>query len=178
MIVSLPGLPVTNDQADRNWYAVFTLPQNEKSAARHLSLREIEFFLPTYRTARIWKNRQRVTLDIPLFPCYLFARISSCERRKVLESPGVLRIVGKRREPTPVPDLAIEFLRSGHCSRGIEPYCGMVVGKKVRIKCGAFEGLEGTLIRMNTNLRFVLTIELINQNASVEVDANSLELLN
>jgi len=170
-----PSLQIAEARAERSWYAVFTVPQNEKSAAKHLGLRDIELFLPTYRSIHQWKNRQRAALDLPLFPCYLFVRISRQERRRVLESPGVLRIIGNRHEAIAVPDAAIEFLREEGCARGIEPYCGLVVGQKVRIKSGAFEGLTGTLVRKNHNLRFVLTIDLINQHAAVEVGADNLE---
>jgi hypothetical protein len=45
---------------DRNWYAVYTVPQHEKSALKQLDMREIESFLPTYETVRVWKNRQRM----------------------------------------------------------------------------------------------------------------------
>jgi hypothetical protein len=38
-------------QHHRNWHAVFTLPQNEKSVVKHLEIREIESFLPTYALA-------------------------------------------------------------------------------------------------------------------------------
>lgn len=161
--------------ADKHWYAVFTVPQNEKSAARHLSLRDVESFLPTYQSIRVWKNRQRVQLDLPLFPSYLFVCIGGRERGKVLGTPGVLRIVGNSREPLPVPDSIIEFLRSGLASGKIEPYRELVVGQKVRIRSGAMSGLQGTLVRKNNNLRFVLTIDLINQHAAVEIGAENLE---
>jgi len=163
------------DGAGRRWYAVFTVPQNEKSAVRHLDLREIESFLPTYEAARVWKNRQRVHLVLPLFPSYLFVKILSRERARVLESPGVLRIVGNGRGPLPVPDDTVEFLRSDFCMRKIEPFRELVVGQKVRIRNGAMRGLEGVLIRKNNNLRFVLTIDLINQHAAVEIGAENLE---
>jgi hypothetical protein len=39
------------------------------------------------------------------------------------------------------------------------------------------QGIQGTLVRKNNSLRFVITIELINQNASVEVNAKELELV-
>lgn len=160
---------------ERQWYAVFTVPQNEKSAARHLGLRDVESFLPTYQALRVWKNRQRVRLVLPLFPSYLFVRIGRRERSKVLGSPGVLRIVGNPREPLPVPEATIAFLRSDLCASRIEPYRELVVGHKVRIRNGAMRGLQGVLIRKNNNLRFVLTVDLINQHAAVEIDAENLE---
>lgn len=169
------GAATAESVADRRWYAVFTVPQNEKSAARHLSLREVESFVPTYQSARVWKNRQRVQLALPLFPSYLFVRIGSRERGKVLGAPGVLRIVGNAREPIPVPDTTIEFLRSDLCENGVEPYRELVVGQRVRICRGAMCGLQGVLVRKNNNLRFVLTVDLINQHAAVEIGAENLE---
>jgi transcriptional antiterminator RfaH len=161
--------------AERRWYAVFTVPQNEKSATTHLHLREIESFLPTYEAVRVWKNRQRVHLVLPLFPSYLFVRIGSRERGRVLQAPGVLRIVGNGRGPVAVPNETVEFLRSDLCTKKLEPYRELVVGEKVRIRSGAMRGLEGVLVRKNNNLRFVLTVDLINQHAAVEIGAENLE---
>ena len=57
------------------WYAVYTLPNNEKSLLKQLDVRQIESFLPTWESVRTWKNRQRVKIVQPLFPSYLFVRI-------------------------------------------------------------------------------------------------------
>lgn len=160
---------------ERRWYAVFTIPQNEKSVIRHLNLRSVESFVPTYETTRIWKNRQRVTTTLPLFPCYVFVHISPCERVKVLQSPGVLRVVGNGRQSVPMEEAEIEFLRLGFSGRKLEPFQELVVGEKVRIKTGLMQGVEGILVRKNSSLRFVLSLELINQHAAVQVDADALE---
>ena len=168
-----PGL--FGAEAARNWYAVFTLPQNEKSVVKHLEMWEIESFLPTYETVRVWKNRQRMKLLLPLFPAYLFVRINPRERGKVLRSPGVLRIVGNSREPIPLLDSEVEFLRCDFCRQRIEPYRELVIGEKVRVRSGIMQGIQGTLVRKSSSMRFVLTLELINQNAAVLVDADDLE---
>jgi transcription antitermination factor NusG len=160
---------------DRRWYAVSTLPQHEKSVVKHLDLREIDSFLPTYETVRIWKNRQRVRLTLPLFPTYLFVRIHDRERARVLQSPGVLQIVGSSRRPVPLPDAEIESLRCGLDRYKAEPFSELIIGKKVRIASGVMRGVEGTLVKKNGQLRFVLTVELINQHAAIEVNAADLE---
>ncbi len=159
----------------RNWYAVFTIPQNEKSVVRHLDLRNVESFLPCYETIRLWKNRQRAKVILPLFPTYLFVHIKHHERGKVLQAPGVLQIVGNGRDAIPLPDHEVELLRSGVTHKKIEPYRKLVVGDKVRLKCGIMQGVQGLLVRKNDSLRFVFTVELINQSASMEVDAADLE---
>ena len=165
------------DHDSRNWYAVFTVPQNEKSVAKHLHQRQVEHFLPTYEEVRTWKNRQRVKVILPLFPTYVFARISPSERSRVLGAPGVLRIVGTTREPIPLPDDEIEFLRSNLCRARTEPYRELVVGQRVRVRSGVMQGVEGVLVRKNNASRFVITLELINLHAAVELSAQELEPL-
>jgi transcription antitermination factor NusG len=162
---------------DHRWHAVFTLPQNEKAAMRHLDIRDIESFCPTYKTVRVWSNRQRVKLVLPLFPSYLFVHISPRERDKVLRSPGVLQIVGKKHEQLPLADAEIDWLRLQSCIQCIEPYRELVIGERVRIKSGVMQGVQGTLVRKGGSMRFVLTLELINQHAAIQVSAEDLEAI-
>ena len=161
---------------ERRWFAVFTLPQNEKLAMKQLALREVEAFLPTYETVKVWKNRQRVRTVLPLFPTYLFVNI---DRRQTpgFSSYRVLHIVGNYREEVPIADAEIELLRSGVRDRSMEPFRDLVVGEKVRIKRGSMEGVEGVLVRKGNGLRFVLSLKLINQCAAIEVGAEDLEHL-
>lgn len=174
---SLWNCCVAQQELERRWYAVFTLPQNEKSVVRHLDIRNIESFLPTYETVRIWKNRQRVKTILPLFPTYLFVHIHARERARVLESPGVLQIVGSGKECAAVADGDIQLLRTGLSGRRVEPFHDLVIGERVRVKSGMMQGIQGTLVRRSGIDRFVLTLQLINQHAAVQVDAADLELL-
>jgi len=160
---------------ERKWYAVFTFPQNEKSALKQLELRDVESFLPTYETMKVWKNRQRVTTIMPLFPTYLFVNIEKRERAKVLQSPGVIHIVGGTHQDASIAASEIEFLRSCVQGRSVEPYRELLVGRIVRIKRGSMEGVEGVLVRRGNGLRFVLSLKLINQHAAIEVAAEDLE---
>ena len=159
----------------RKWHAVFTFAQNEKSTLKQLALREVEAFLPTYETVKIWKNRQRVKTVVPLFPTYLFVNIEKKDRIKVLQSPGVIRIVGSNRQDASIPASEIELLRSSVQGRSVEPYQELLVGKTVRIKRGSMEGVEGVLVRKGNGMRFVLSLKLINQHAAIEVGAEDLE---
>lgn len=162
-------------ESAQHWYALYTLPQNEKSVSAHLALREIESYLPTYPTVRRWKNRQQVKLDLPLFPSYLFVRVGRRERVRVFGCPGVVRMVGSSQGPIPIPDATIDFLRSDLCSGRAEPYRELVVGERVRIKEGAMRGVEGVLTRKNDRLRFILSVEMIQRSVAVEIDACFLE---
>ena len=152
-----------------------TTPQHEKSTLRHLDYGGIEAFLPTYETSHVWKNRQKVKLELPLFPTYLFVRIDQGERGKVLRAPGVRQLVGNSREPLCLPDREIDFLRANLLRQKAEPHIGLVVGQRVRVKSGPMRGVEGCLIRKNGELRFVLTVQLIHHHVALEVDASKLE---
>ena len=161
--------------AHRQWFAINTLPQNERSVARYLELYGIETFLPTCESVRQRRNRQRVTVIEALFPTYVFARIEKSERTVVLRSPGVRRIVGNHHGPIALPANEIEFLRTSASRRALEPFSEIAVGQRVKIKAGSLQGLEGILVRKKSGLRFILTLELIGQSAAVEVSAEDLE---
>jgi transcription antitermination factor NusG len=170
-VLTLPALEPP--EQNLRWFAVYTMPQSEQAVRRLLDIRQIESFLPTYETQKVWKNRQRVKLNRPLFPSYVFVHIHSLQRGSVLCAPGALRILGNGHGPLPIPDREIEFLRSR--GQRIEPYPEFALGEKVRIRSGPMQGLEGTLVQKRNSLRFVLTIAMINQNAAIEVQGDELE---
>lgn len=163
---------------EKHWFAVYTTCRHEKRVAQHLEQRGLEFYLPLYRTQRRWKDRSLVTLDLPLFPGYIFVRIDWFQRVSVLQVPGVLSLVGGTwPHITPLPEFEITALRQGLDPRRAAPHPLLLKGDKVRISNGPLAGLEGMVERNKNALRVVLTLELIMQSISVEVDANDLEPL-
>jgi transcription antitermination factor NusG len=157
------------------WFAAYTTPRHEKHVGEVLAERNIEYFLPLYRTMRQWKKSSPVLLELPLFPCYLFVRINRAARGTVLSLPGVVSIVGSAREPWPLPQLEVEALRIGAKLGKAQPHPYLRVGERVRIKSGLMAGVEGILVRKKNEVRFVLTLEAIMRSVAVEVDASELE---
>ena len=157
------------------WFALYTTPRHEKHVSEMLAQRQIETFLPLYRTTRQWKKSRPVVLELPLFPTYVFVRIAREARGAVLGMPGVLSIVGSGREAWPLPDSEIEALRSGLLERKIEPHPYLVVGERVRIKAGAMAGVEGIFVRKKNHFRVVFSLEMIMRSVAVEVDADDVE---
>jgi len=51
------------------------------------------------------------------------------------------------------------------------------VGRKVRVRLGPLQGCEGILIRKKNIARLVLSVHLLQQSVSVEVDADVVEAL-
>jgi len=161
----------------KNWFAVFTAPRHEKRIETHFHLREIENFLPIYEKQSQWKDGSKRKLQLPLFSNYIFVRIGHGERVPVLRVPGVIFIVGGGPHPLPVPDSYIHFLREGLRYGKIEPHPGLTVGARVRICSGVMIGMEGILLRKKSNLRVVLTLEMIMKSVTVEVREEDIELI-
>jgi transcription antitermination factor NusG len=176
-IIHPPELPA-DAQAAPKWFAVYTSPRHEKRVDQHLGMREIEHYLPLYRTQRKWSDGSRVTLDLPLFPGYIFVRIKRTQRVRVLEVPGVVAVVGGTGgEPAYLPEADIEALRSGLPLCRVEPHPLLKVGQRARIRAGAFAGMEGIVVRKKNSFRVVLTLDTIMQSFAVEVDGGDLEPL-
>jgi transcription antitermination factor NusG len=161
-----------------NWFALYTTSRHEKRVAEHLLHREIECYLPLYRSQRKWSDGSRVTLELPLFPRYLFVHIQRDERSSVLAVPGALAVVGGTGgEPATLSDETIEALRTGLRLHQAQPHPFVTVGQRVRIRSGALGGLEGIVVRHKNTFRVVMTLERIMQSYAVEVDLEDLEPL-
>ena len=169
-----PVVMPDGSQAPR-WFALYTASRHEKRVAQHLSQREIEFYLPLYKSERKWSDGSRVTLDLPLFPGYLFIHIQRSERSRVLGVPGALAVVGGTGgEPACLPDTTIHALRSGLEARPARPHPFLTAGQRVRIRSGALAGFEGIVARNKNIFRVVLTVEHIMQSYAVEVAVEDL----
>jgi transcription antitermination factor NusG len=157
------------------WYAVYTSANHEKRVAEQLVERSVESFLPLYNTIRRWKDR-RVELRLPLFPGYIFVRISLKDRLNVLKVPGVVRILGLNGTPTAVPQEQVESLRVA-IDNGLraEPYPFLKAGRQVRINAGPLAGWKGVIVRRKGDLRVVLSAELIQRSIIMDIDASALD---
>lgn len=175
--MNIHGRPVPSLESIPKWYAVFTMPRHEKSVARVLLQTGIEHFLPTYERLSYWRNRQKQQVTLPLFPRYLFVHIARGERLPVMQTSGVIQIVGAGAEAVAVPDAEIAFLRDKVARGQVEPYPELAVGRRVCVKRGPLSGLEGILVSRHNRTRFVLTLQLIQQSAAVEISAEDLEAL-
>ena len=161
--------------ADLLWYAAYTSANHEKRVAEQLGARSVEHFVPLYESVRRWKDR-KVRLQLPLFPGYVFVRMALCDRLRVLQVPGVARLVGFNGLPCALPDAEVEGLKAGLAS-GIraEPHPFLTAGRRVRVKAGPLEGLQGIVVRGKNRLRLIISLDLIHRAAAVEVEAADLE---
>ncbi len=162
---------------EARWYAAYTRANHERRVAEQLRERGVENFLPQYESVRKWKDR-RVRLYMPLFPGYVFVHLALRYRLRVLEVPGVACLVGFAGKPVAVPEEEFARIR-GILSKGLraQPHPYLQAGRRVRVRSGPFEGMEGIVVRRNNNSRLVISLELIHRAIAVDVEEASLEVL-
>ncbi|MHB8754672.1 MAG: transcription termination/antitermination protein NusG [Candidatus Acidiferrales bacterium] len=169
-------LPVGYEEP--RWYAAYTCANHEKRVAVHFQGKSVEYFLPLYEAIHRWKDR-RMRLEMPLFPGYIFVHLPLRDRLRVLEVPGVVRLVGFGEHAAPLPAEDIEMLRNGlSCKLKAQPHPYLTAGRRVRIMCGPLAGLEGILVCPKNNCRLVVSLHLIMRSIVVDVDAADVRPLN
>ena len=152
------------------WFALTTKPRYERAAARYLRLKGFEEFAPACRTRRRWSDRFQ-EIEEQLFPGYLFCRFAYEQRLTVLNSPGVLSVVGYGKQPAAVDDSEIAAIRAIVDSGARAwPWPYMRIGQRVRIERGCLQGVAGTLVRENDFWRVVVNIEILQRAVAVEID--------
>jgi transcription antitermination factor NusG len=158
-----------------NWYALHIRSRHEKRVAERLGSQSLETFLPLHRSRHTWKNGIHVDVDLPLFPCYLFARATTHDRLRLLQHPGVLGFAASSARPTIISDEEISILRTATESLKAEPHPYLNNGDPVRIVAGPLAGMTGILTRRKQEYRVVLSIEAIMRSIVVEVSEFDVE---
>jgi len=159
------------------WYAIQTWSRHEKMVRDQLAAKSITHLLPLWRKRSIRMDRVKY-VEVPLFSGYLFGHFALQDKVAVLETFGVARIVGVNGTAVSVPDEQIAAVRTmveHHLPYDPHPY--LVEGMRVRIKCGVLMGAEGILVEKRQRHRLVISMDLIQQGVSVEVDIAHVEPL-
>ena len=157
--------------SDPHWFALWTRSRHEQVVREQLEQKGVEAFLPTVTRWSRWKDRKK-KIDWPLFPGYCFARFNPGDRLPVLKCTGVVNIISFEGEPAPIPDHEILGIRQLVESDLAYDPCPLIrEGAMVEVKSGPLKGVIGRLVRKNDKARLVLSVDLIGQAVSVEVDA-------
>jgi transcription antitermination factor NusG len=161
----------------RRWYALHTRSRFELRIAEQLTAAGVENYFPSIEEVHQWKDRKRRVL-VPLFPGYLFVRFATGtpQRRRVLQNVGVVGIAGPRGHDEAVGEQEIESIRavlqmSLQCRR--HPY--LHEGDWVRVKRGVLKNVEGYLVRYKNEAHLVISVAVLGQAVSVELNTIDVE---
>jgi len=171
------SMPILEGAIAAHWYAVQTRSRFEQVVRAELSVKGVENYFATYQELHQWKDRKKV-VEVPLFSGYVFVRFQDEDEAllQVLRTTGVVRILGASGAIEPIPDEEIDsirrLLRSGdRCF----PHPFIREGAWVRVRRGVLAGIEGRLVRVKSQARLVLSVELLSQSVATEVDARDVE---
>ena len=168
--------PIPNPQPPiataTQWFAVWTRSRHEQVVREQLGRKNVEAFLPTITKWSRWKDRKK-KVDWPLFPGYCFARFDAQERLPILKCTGVVSIVAFDGDIAAIPDFEIDGIRRLVQSDLQFDPCPLIrEGLMVEVVHGPLRGVIGRLMRKDPHrARLVLSVDLIGQAVSVEVDA-------
>jgi transcription antitermination factor NusG len=99
------------------------------------------------------------------------------ERRlDVVTTPGIVSVLSINGEAAAIPESEIEAVRRAiEWGNRVEPHPFLRCGDKVRVISGPLQGLEGILVRKKNLYRLVLSVEILERSAAVEVDVSAVE---
>lgn len=160
------------------WYAIHTRSRHEKVVRDQFAAKGITHLLPLHHKRSVWKDRIKM-IEVPLFGGYIFGNFALQDKLPVLQTVGVVRLVGINGFPEAVPDEQIDAIRKMvEHDLPYDPHPYLKEGMMVRVKSGPLAGAEGVLIEKKKHYRFVINVDLIQQSVAVDIDSADVEALN
>jgi len=154
--------------SERAWWVLHTRPRQEKSLARELRERRLGFYLPLLPRRSQLRGRV-LTSYVPLFAGYVFLLAEGEDRVAALATGRVVRALQVKDQGGLWRDLRqIHQLMSSGAA--ITPEDRLSPGMTVEIQSGPLSGLRGKILRSSSGRRFVVTVDFIQQGASVLLD--------
>ena len=168
--------PVQNsgmEFVDRRWFVLHTRSRQEKALAAELSAMDVSCYLPLVQSVRYY-GRRKATVDLPLFPGYVFVFGSveeayAADRTKRVAQ--IIRVADQARFEREISNIRTA-LDSG---AELDPYPCLTAGVWVEVRSGPFKGLRGVIEDKLKPDRLVLQVDALGQAASLEIDGALLE---
>jgi len=158
-----------------SWHVLYLRPRSEKKVAELCEARDLEYYLPLRSETKIYQRR-KVMVEKPMFPGYFFVSFEPEDRVHLLQTNHVISII----EP-PSEEVLIHQLDQVRQALSVDPTLGTVEalrkGRHVRIRGGAFMGIEGVIASTRGGKGTVrLNVELIGQAVALDIDRDFVEL--
>jgi transcription antitermination factor NusG len=159
------------------WYALYTRSRHEKFVNEELQKKGMTTFLPLRRVLRHWSDRTKL-IEAPLFTGYLFVQIPLRRKLEVLRTHGSVRFIGFNSFPTPVPEWELAAIqRFIEEEITVDPFPYLAAGDRVYVRSGPLKGVEGFIVRKDKHMRLVVSLDLLMQSVSIQIDEALVEKL-
>lgn len=160
------------------WFAVQVLRGNcERRVRDQLRRLSIEEFLPLYTVRSRWSDRV-ATLERPLFPGYLFARVDAAAGglAQILEA-RYTALLPSNLAPSPVSDADVAMVAKVCLSALPVLPAEYKGGELVTIQRGALAGVTGVVAKVRNRYRITVNVEIFHRAVEVELDAEAVASL-
>lgn len=169
----------------RRWYVVQSKNNSEILAAQNLRHQKFRCCLPLLRQTRRVRSKDVVVVSA-LFPSYLFVQfdVQRAKWRGINGTRGVSRLLSATEDSvTPLPKGFVELLSSKIDRKGFimieqaeEVVRKFVIGDRIRVKDGVFQGFTGTCTRVKKDSLVVL-LHLLSGKVGVEFPTGTVEVV-
>ena len=162
----------------KQWYALYTQYNKERSLEIEFKKRNIEAFLPMSKKLRQWKDRKKL-IDVPLFPSYIFIKEEAVKLYDILQIQGCVRFVFFEGKPVAVPDYQIESIKillEREMEFEIES-TNVKIGDRIKIREGKFAGLCGVIKHEQNKTKLSVIIDALHLDMTIVVDKSEVQLV-
>jgi transcription antitermination factor NusG len=160
------------DSNSQAWFAIRVKSRCERVVAAMARDKGFEEFSPLFSSRRRWSDRVK-SVDLPLFPGYIFCRLDPRKRLPLLTIPGVVHFVGIGKIPIPIDDREISAIQAAvQSGLPVEPWDYVETGQVVRLDEGPLAGTEGIFLGISKQERVIVSLTLLKRSVAVVIDRN------
>lgn len=159
------------------WAVAKTKPCRERWAAENISRQGHEFYLPMISERMVIKRRLTDRRS-PLFPNYLFVRITDNDWRYLLGTFGIQKPLLDAEGPAKIPDAIIERIRQTEKSGIVQlPEKGpqFVYGQRVKVHLPTGQVELGIYQGASVKERVNVLLNILGHKTRVEIASDQLE---
>jgi len=155
------------------WYVLHVKPRCEKKMADYCAAHGLKHELPLREETKIYQRR-KVTVYKPVFPGYIFVAFNVDEKVTVLKSNVIVHILTVVNQERFIHEL-VQIQQALAVDPTLDACAAFQTGKRVLIRSGPFQGLEGVVQLVRGKTKVVLNVEMIGRALAVEVGIDVLE---
>ena len=159
--------------AGRSWYVLHVKPRTEKKVMLYLARYGCFRYLPfVVKVTKV--QRRKVRREIPVFPGYVFARLSPEERVEMLKTNMLVHTIFVTQPRQMIHQLRqVEHATKGNAEiRRTELF---KAGDYVRVKFGPMRGMEGYVRREGPNATICLNVEILGSAVEMAISPEDIE---
>lgn len=163
------------DESFGTWFVLRTKSRQEKIIAADLSVAGLGCFLPLVTCTRFYAGR-KATVELPLFPGYVFLRGSLDDAYEADRKKRIAQIIQVHAQHE--LDEELKSLHLALCVNAtLNPFPYLRLGVRVVVRSGPLQGLRGKIESFSKRDRLILQVDMLGQATSLEIEPSLLDPL-